>query len=135
GHRDLRFLIRARDFRDVPADLALRERPLVGVLPVEQHRLVVDGRTARMVDPADREIEIARAVNRNPNLKGNPVADLEPITPRQAVADDAARAILEERSLLLGRQNDLRINPQVALGLDRKLCEEVSWVLIDAAEP
>src|SRR5439155_23963419 len=87
------------------------------------------------VDPADREIEIARAVNRNPNLKGNPVAHLEPITPRQAVADDAARAILEERSPLLGRQNDLRINPQVALRLDRELCEEVPWILVDTAEP
>ena len=34
--------IRIVDLHDEPADLSLLDRPLVGVLPVEQHRLVVD---------------------------------------------------------------------------------------------
>ena len=42
-----------------PADLPLRRRSLVGVLPVEHHRLVVDRGAAGLVDAADGEVEVA----------------------------------------------------------------------------
>src|SRR2546425_958751 len=61
--RDLGGLRRVRDLGDEPADLPLEQRPLVRVLPVKEHRLVIDRGTGRAVDGADREVEVPLAVD------------------------------------------------------------------------
>src|SRR4029079_13027657 len=123
------------DLDDVPADLTFFNRPFVGVLPVEHHRLVVDGVAGGLVNAADREIKILRAVSRNAHLQHDAVADLPAETPGQAVADDAPGSIVEKGLLLVGREDDLRIHPQVTLGLNGELGEEILRVLVDAAKP
>src|SRR5204862_7395513 len=74
-------------------------------------------------------------VGRNPDLQNDAVAGLPPEPPGEPVADDAPGAIGEERLLLLRRQQELRIQAQVALRFDRELGEEILRILVDAAEP
>src|SRR5262245_16402391 len=105
------------DLDDVPPDLTLFNRPLVRVFPVEQHRLAVDGAAARLLDPPDSEIKILRTVAGNADLQHDAIADLPAEAPGQTVADDATCSILEECLLLIGFEEDLRIHPQVTLGL------------------
>jgi hypothetical protein len=85
--------------------------------------------------PANRERVVLGAVGRNTGLQHDPIADAPPVFLGEAVADDTAGAIGEERLLLVRRQQDLRIHPQVALGIDGELPEEILRILVDAAEP
>ena len=132
---NLRGVIRRIDLDDVPADLTLLNRPFIGVLPVEHHRLVVHRTAAGPIDAPNRKIVVLRAVRGDADLEHDPIAKFPPEASRQAVAHDAARSIVEKCLFLIRCQSDLRIHPQVAFRLDRELGEEILGILVDAAKP
>ena len=74
---------------------------------------------------------------RQPDRRGqrNPVADLPAESLQRVAADDGALAIVAPRLGLFGRHDELGIDLQEHVRLDRDVRKEVRRVLVDAAEP
>ena len=97
----------------------------------DQH-VVADRRVGRRVDGADRERPIARE---NSALERDILAKLPAEFAEQPLADQRARAVLQKRLPLIGRNHDFGIHREIRFGIHREVREEALAVAVPSTEP
>ena len=137
----MRDLVRARRILDldrIPADRPRVAGPLHQIFVVKEELRLVDVRRGAPVDADDLELEgIGLAVLR-PEERGldrNPIAELPAETRGELPPDERAGPGVHPSLAIVAVDDELGVDAQDPLGVDRHVREEVLRVLIDAAEP
>src|SRR5438128_799106 len=84
-------------------------------------------------------VDAAQIERPGPGKNGAAQRDLVADFPAELIgelaADDATLAIEQERFLLLGAENELGIDVEIARSVDRELRKEIALADVDAAKP